>query len=303
MKLVNILLGFFFFVIASLFTSPEPTLAAPGCAFGSNPAQPWDNSTSVVSFQIGGSGILTDGESYWVLNTWGFISSQTVGTRTAGDPAVASGPYPGLLDFNISDYSPGSTEFVNLVALGDHILHVYKVGAGIELCTYSYTIATCGSCSYPEVAPAGACPSGTWLVPGKSPSGCTGDSCPDCAYVSGCTLAPICTGKFGENPCDPRPGGYCPTAIGNIPINPAAFANRILQIGLGIAGGIALILMVIGSVRVLTSSGDQQKLNGGRDMIIAAVSGLLFLIFSVLILKFVGVDIIGIPGLVPTSGP
>jgi hypothetical protein len=94
----------------------------------------------------------------------------------------------------------------------------------------------------------------------------------------------------GANPC---PGGTCETALGPISSDPGEFVGRILEIGLGVAGGIAFILMVIGSIRVLTSSGDQQKLAGGRDMIVAAVAGLLFLIFSVLILQFIGADIFG----------
>ena len=95
----------------------------------------------------------------------------------------------------------------------------------------------------------------------------------------------------GQNPCDPDGDGIadqCPTALGDIPTDPGAFAGKILSIAIGLAGGIALILMVIGSVRVLTSSGDQQRLAGGRDMIVAAVAGLLFLIFSFLILEFIG---------------
>lgn len=99
-------------------------------------------------------------------------------------------------------------------------------------------------------------------------------------------------GGGGQNPCV---GGICNTAIGNISTDPTEFAGRILKIATGLAGGLALILMVIGSIRVLTSSGDQQKLSGGRDMIVAAVAGLLFLIFSVLILKFIGVEIVNIP--------
>ena|GEM_PF-5951499 len=105
----------------------------------------------------------------------------------------------------------------------------------------------------------------------------------------------------GENPCkiDPVDGKLkCPTALGNIPTNPTDFVSKILQIATGLAGGIALIFMVIGSIKVLTSSGDQQKLTGGKDMIVAAVSGLLFLILSVLILRFIGTSILGgIPGL------
>lgn len=97
-------------------------------------------------------------------------------------------------------------------------------------------------------------------------------------------------GEPGKNPCSLT---ECQTAIGNIPTNPQAFATKILQIATGVGGGIALILMVIGSIRVLTSAGDQQKLAGGRDMIIAAVSGLLFIIFSVVILRFIGINIFG----------
>jgi len=98
-------------------------------------------------------------------------------------------------------------------------------------------------------------------------------------------------GPLGKNPCE---GGTCDTALGEIPTNPQALAAKILQIATGVGGGIALILMVIGSIKVLTSSGDQQKLSGGRDMIVAAIAGLLFLIFSVLILRFIGIQIIGL---------
>lgn len=95
----------------------------------------------------------------------------------------------------------------------------------------------------------------------------------------------------GTNPCSPT---SCRTAFGNIPTDPAGFATQVLRIATGLAGGLALILMVIGSVRVLISSGDQQRLSAGRDMIVAAVAGLLFLIFSVLILQFIGVQILNI---------
>ena len=50
--------------------------------------------------------------------------------------------------------------------------------------------------------------------------------------------------------------------------------------------------MVIGSVRVLTSAGDPKNVAAGREMIIAAVAGLLFLIFSVIILKFIGIYVV-----------
>ncbi|HCS78618.1 TPA: hypothetical protein DIV55_02640 [Patescibacteria group bacterium] len=97
-------------------------------------------------------------------------------------------------------------------------------------------------------------------------------------------------GPPGKNPCA---GGTCKTALGNLSTDIGAFSTQFLSIAIGLAGGIALVLMVIGSVRVLMSSGDPKNVGAGRDMIIAAVAGLLFLIFSVLILKFIGLNILG----------
>ena len=102
------------------------------------------------------------------------------------------------------------------------------------------------------------------------------------------------SGAPGQNPCTVGPAGECKTGLGNIPTNAGAFASKILSIAIGLAGGIALILMVIGSIRVLASSGDQQKLAGGRDMLVAAIAGLLFLIFSTIILRFIGISILGL---------
>src|SRR3972149_10117276 len=94
----------------------------------------------------------------------------------------------------------------------------------------------------------------------------------NCVPAAGTAVELIPSGK---NPCTEV---GCETALGNIPTSVGGFAQRVLNIAIGLAGGIALILMVIGSIRVLTSSGDQQKLAGGRDMIVAAIAGLLFLI-------------------------
>ncbi|MBI4037494.1 hypothetical protein HY382_00435 [Candidatus Curtissbacteria bacterium] len=95
----------------------------------------------------------------------------------------------------------------------------------------------------------------------------------------------------GQNPCTAE---GCETAFGNLSVDLSEFAQNALKVATGVAGGLAFILMVIGAIRVLTSSGDQQRLNGGREMIVAAVVGLLFIIFSVLILEFLGVNIIGL---------
>jgi len=105
-------------------------------------------------------------------------------------------------------------------------------------------------------------------------------------------------GEPGKNPCGAGPngeiGGSCPTALGNFSSNGVELISKIFDISFGIAGAIALILMVIGAIRVLMSSGDQQKLNGGREQIIAAIAGLLFIVFSILILQFIDAKLINV---------
>lgn len=99
----------------------------------------------------------------------------------------------------------------------------------------------------------------------------------------------------GRNPCT---SAGCDTAVGNIPTDLKEFASSVLRLATGLAGGIALIIMVVGSIQVLTSQGDQQRLNGGREKIVAAIAGLLFLLLTNYILAFIGFNIlIGLPGI------
>ena len=65
---------------------------------------------------------------------------------------------------------------------------------------------------------------------------------------------------------------------------------------LGITGGFALVLILYGSFRISVSTGNPEKVKQGRDIIIAAIFGLMFVILSILILSFVGVDLLNIPG-------
>jgi hypothetical protein len=48
---------------------------------------------------------------------------------------------------------------------------------------------------------------------------------------------------------------------------------------------------------ISTSAGDPKKLQAGKELLTAAISGLLLLIFSVFILRIIGVEILNIPGL------
>jgi hypothetical protein len=88
------------------------------------------------------------------------------------------------------------------------------------------------------------------------------------------------------------------TALGCIPVGtPAAFVGWFLPKLLGIVGGVAFLLMVYGAFLIITSAGDANKVKAGQQTITAAISGLLFAIFSLFILRLIGVDILKIPGL------
>lgn len=104
-----------------------------------------------------------------------------------------------------------------------------------------------------------------------------------CAPEAGACTAAV-NSNAGSNPCTSE----CQTALGNIPTDTTAFAGKVLSIGIGLAGGIALIFMVFGSIKILTSAGDPKKVADGREIIVAAIAGTLFLILSVLILRFIG---------------
>ncbi len=86
------------------------------------------------------------------------------------------------------------------------------------------------------------------------------------------------------------------TALGCVPTDPSAFIGFILTIGIGLAGGIAFLLILWGGFQILTSAGNPEQLNAGRELVSSAIAGLLLIIFSVFILRLIGVNILGIPG-------
>lgn len=85
------------------------------------------------------------------------------------------------------------------------------------------------------------------------------------------------------------------TAIGCIPFgNQNELIGFFLRWGLGIGGGIAFILLLLGGFQIMTSRGDPNKLKAGQELLTSAIAGLLLLIFSLVILRIIGFDILGI---------
>jgi len=104
------------------------------------------------------------------------------------------------------------------------------------------------------------------------------------------------------NPCDSPGQGECTerlyTAIGCIPITDKnAFAGFLLRWGIGLAGGIAIILIIYAAFMIITSAGNPQRLQAGKELLTAAIMGVILLLFGAYILNLIGVTILKIPGL------
>lgn len=86
------------------------------------------------------------------------------------------------------------------------------------------------------------------------------------------------------------------TAFGCIQTDPSAFIGEVLRIGIGIGGGVAFLLILFGGFQILTSAGNPEQLTAGRELVTSAITGLLLIIFSIFLLRLIGVNIFGIPG-------
>src|SRR6185369_8670552 len=105
---------------------------------------------------------------------------------------------------------------------------------------------------------------------------------------------------FAQLFCGPNGGNIhagINTAIGCVPVlDQTAFITWLLGWSLGIGGGIAFLLILYAGFQIMTSSGDPKKLQAAKELLTSALGGLILLIFSVFVLRFIGVDILMIPG-------
>ena len=89
--------------------------------------------------------------------------------------------------------------------------------------------------------------------------------------------------------------GKIATALGCIPVDtPKAFIDYLLSWSFGIAGGIAFVLIIYAGFLIMTSAGDPRRLQAGKELLTAAIMGLLLLVFGFYLLRLIGVNILGI---------
>jgi hypothetical protein len=132
------------------------------------------------------------------------------------------------------------------------------------------------------------------------------------------SLAPICDQLSGDRNDQNTNRGKCYncmeteskkerkphvwTAFGCMPADfSAIIGDFIFKIGIGIAGGISFLYFLYGCFLILTSSGNPEKIEEAKQIIVSALSGLLLIIFSVFILQIIGVGILRLPGFEATN--
>jgi hypothetical protein len=119
-----------------------------------------------------------------------------------------------------------------------------------------------------------------------------------------CCIKPgdICSPGYGCSPdttvppTSACPGGECQTALGPLSTDPLKLITRIFSIVLAIAGIAALSLIIASGYRLMVSQGNPEQVKGAREQLTAAIIGLLFIIFSLVILQVIGANILSIPG-------
>lgn len=87
------------------------------------------------------------------------------------------------------------------------------------------------------------------------------------------------------------------TGMGCLPLDIKTLINGfILTTGIGLGGGFALLCIIYAAFMMQSSQGNPEKLKKAQEMITSCIMGLMLIIFSVFIMRLIGVNILRIPG-------
>jgi len=101
---------------------------------------------------------------------------------------------------------------------------------------------------------------------------------------------------------DPLPDGSCrqywgiQTALGCFPTQPEDIVRWLVKYSVIFSGGMGFLLMAYASFQMITSGGDPEKLKEAQSLFTSAIAGILLIVFSLFILRFIGYNILKLPG-------
>lgn len=103
-------------------------------------------------------------------------------------------------------------------------------------------------------------------------------------------------GTSGSRPQECNGGKGIDTALGCLSVETEGFTATLLGFLAGISGAIALIIMLVATIQIMTGGDNAEQVKKGKELFTGAITGLLFIIFSVTLLKIIAGDIIKLPG-------
>lgn len=86
------------------------------------------------------------------------------------------------------------------------------------------------------------------------------------------------------------------TDLGCLPNDPVGFIQKFYGWGLSLIGMVGLLYLIYGGYHVLTSGGNPQRLQKGKEYILYAIIGILFAIFGFVFIQFIAGGVLRIPG-------
>ncbi len=131
----------------------------------------------------------------------------------------------------------------------------------------------------------------------------------DCICVPAITPSPVeklreLCGKYsfsngGEKAaceaCANAPGAW--TGLGCIYGDTGRFlGDTVFSLAIGLAGIISLICILYAAFTLQTSQGNPEKIKKAQELLTSCIMGLMLILFSVFILRLIGVNILKIPG-------
>lgn len=72
--------------------------------------------------------------------------------------------------------------------------------------------------------------------------------------------------------------------------------ETVFGLGIGLAGGFSLLCIIYAAFMMQSSQGNPEKIKKAQEMITSCIMGLMLIIFSVFVLRLIGVNILRIPG-------
>lgn len=87
------------------------------------------------------------------------------------------------------------------------------------------------------------------------------------------------------------------SGLGRLPTDPLELIPKILEVILGVAGGIVVLLIIRTGYKLMFSQGNPEKVQEAKDELTSAIVGLLFIIFSFVLLQFITNDLLKIQDL------